>query len=77
MMRILVVHGPNLNMLGMRDPQKYGTLTMANIDDQLRQLAALARRDLAQLVVDVGHSERAIFLWIAPAQHVQVGSVYD
>ncbi len=39
-MRILVIHGPNLNMLGKRDPAKYGTLTMADIDSQLQRLAA-------------------------------------
>ena len=39
-MRILVIHGPNLNMLGKRDPTKYGTLTMAAINQQLEVLAA-------------------------------------
>lgn len=39
-MRILVIHGPNLNMLGKRDPTKYGTLTMADINQQLEVLAA-------------------------------------
>src|SRR6266571_4234154 len=39
-MRILVIHGPNLNMLGKRDPTKYGTLTMADINNQLQVLAA-------------------------------------
>lgn len=36
---ILVVHGPNLNLLGKRDPAKYGTLTMSAINRALRQLA--------------------------------------
>ena len=39
-MRILVIHGPNLNMLGKRDPTKYGTFTMADINNQLQVLAA-------------------------------------
>jgi 3-dehydroquinate dehydratase-2 len=38
-MKILVIHGPNLNMLGKRDPAKYGTLTMADINEQLRTVA--------------------------------------
>src|SRR6185312_8785770 len=40
MRKILVVHGPNLNMLGQRDPAKYGTITMAAINSQLQLLAA-------------------------------------
>ena len=46
-MRILVVHGPNLNMLGKRDPTKYGTLTMADINEQLQMLAAELDCELA------------------------------
>ncbi len=38
-MKILVVHGPNLNLLGKRDPTKYGTLTMTDINTQLHLLA--------------------------------------
>ncbi len=38
-MKILVVHGPNLNLLGRRDPTKYGTLTMAEINKQLQSIA--------------------------------------
>ncbi|MBY0467642.1 MAG: type II 3-dehydroquinate dehydratase [Burkholderiaceae bacterium] len=38
-MQILVLHGPNLNLLGTREPDVYGTLTLAQIDADLRQLA--------------------------------------
>ncbi len=32
---ILVIHGPNLNLLGMREPAVYGTTTLRQIDDDL------------------------------------------
>lgn len=38
-MKILIINGPNLNMLGKRDPSKYGQLTMSQINNQLKKLA--------------------------------------
>jgi 3-dehydroquinate dehydratase-2 len=38
MKKILVLHGVNLDMFGKRDPAKYGTITLAEIDEQLRVL---------------------------------------
>ena len=36
---ILVLHGPNLNLLGKRDPARYGTITLGEINAALQKLA--------------------------------------
>lgn len=38
-MRVLVIHGPNLNLLGEREPAVYGTQTLGQIDAMLQALA--------------------------------------
>jgi 3-dehydroquinate dehydratase-2 len=45
-LRILVVHGPNLNLLGTREPEVYGRTTLAEIDARLAEQAKTAGAEL-------------------------------
>lgn len=44
--KILVINGPNLNMLGRRDPSQYGRETLEEINSSLRQRAEAAGHEL-------------------------------
>ena len=46
-MKILILHGPNLNLLGTREPQIYGSLMLADINSRLVELAAEYQVELA------------------------------
>ena len=46
--KILVLHGPNLNLFGRREPHIYGTMTLEQINERLRTLAAKVQ---VQLIV--------------------------
>ena len=48
-MKILVLHGPNLNLFGRREPHIYGTTTVSEINDKLQGLAGELKAELAIL----------------------------
>lgn len=56
MARILVLHGPNLNLLGTREPDTYGRTTLAQIDAELAQLARDAGHELAAFQSNAEHA---------------------
>ena len=47
MSSILALHGPNLNMLGVREPASYGTSTLADIEQAMNALVATSTHSLA------------------------------
>jgi 3-dehydroquinate dehydratase-2 len=53
--KILVLHGPNLNLLGSREPSIYGTDTLAQINDRLALQARAGGHDLTCFQTNAEH----------------------
>ncbi len=56
MANLLVLHGPNLNLLGTREPEVYGHATLADIDRQLEEQARAAGHVLASFQSNAEHA---------------------
>lgn len=75
MFNILVLHGPNLNLLGEREPTHYGHATLANINQQLVEMAQAAGHNLTafqsnaehQLIEQIHAAHQVDFIIINPA----------
>lgn len=77
MKNILVLHGPNLNLLGMREPDLYGRVTLDEINEKLIALASMNNANLVcfqsnaevDLVnrVQQAHTDGTDFIVINPA----------
>ena len=68
MLKVLVLHGPNLNLLGQREPEVYGHTTLADIDAQLLELATTLQVQVTSLQ---SNHEGALVdaVQAAPGQH--------
>ncbi len=60
MKKILVIHGPNLNLLGSREPGIYGRTTLKQINDALRKIAKT--RDTRLTIVQSNHEGEIVDL---------------
>lgn len=65
MIKILVIHGPNLDLLGTREPAIYGNITLAKINQMLK---IEAKRNKVVLVVKQSNHEGAIVDLIGKAK---------
>ena len=65
MKKILVIHGPNLNLLGQREPKVYGKVTLKEINEGLKKIA---KQRKAGLVIKQSNHEGEIVDLIAGAR---------
>lgn len=72
--RVLVLHGPNLNLLGTREPEVYGRLTLADID---RDLKRLGRAWEAKVEGRQSNHEGQLIDWIHEARQSVHGIVIN
>lgn len=70
--RVLVLHGPNLNLLGTREPQHYGSQTLAEIDATLKQQGAAVG---VQVECFQSNAEHALVERIHAARRENVGFI--
>jgi len=77
MAKILVLNGPNLNLLGTREPDHYGKTTLKDIDQRLTETAKAAGHELASYQSNAEHelvdrvhqaaTDKVAFIIINPA----------
>ena len=74
MFKILLIHGPNLNLLGKREPEHYGTMTL---DDINAKMTSIAREIDVELRVFQANGEGAIIDAIQDAANWASGIVIN
>jgi 3-dehydroquinate dehydratase-2 len=56
--KVMVIHGPNLNLLGSRDPEQYGNLTLSKVNSALKKKARDLEIELR--IIQTNHEGRII-----------------
>jgi 3-dehydroquinate dehydratase II len=69
-LKVLVLHGPNLNLLGQRDPTHYGRVTLSEIEGRLAEVAEAAG---AQLESRQSNHEGELVGWLQAAAFGDAG----
>ena len=71
-MKILVLNGPNLNLLGTREPEIYGYETLADIEAEMKGIAPEVQLDFRQ-----SNSEAELITWIGESRGEYDGIVIN
>lgn len=74
MTSVLVLNGPNLNLLGQRQPHIYGRATLADVE---RRLRAQARKSSVELSMQQSNHEGVLVDWIHDARARQDGIIIN
>lgn len=74
MRRVLVLHGPNLNLTGLREPETYGATTLAQIDERLQQVG---RERGAEVRSFQSNHEGALIDAVHEAREWAAGAVFN
>ncbi len=72
--KILVLHGPNLNLLGIREPQVYGS---ASLDDINKKVLQWVKKEGVQAEIRQSNSEGELVNWIQEAMGRYQGIVIN
>jgi len=73
-MQLLILHGPNLNLLGRREPALYGTTTLMELDHQLMAESVALK---VGLVIHQSNHEGELLDWLAEYRDLVDGCLFN
>lgn len=70
----LILHGPNLNLLGIREPSVYGSMTLAQLNEKIH---AFAQEQGIQVKIHQSNNEGTLIDWLHESRHWAAGIVFN